>query len=49
VQVAKALEGGDSVTVGIEPQLDREKTGVLVIGRCASSVPVTSALMRRNE
>jgi hypothetical protein len=42
VRVAKALEGGDSVTVGIEPQLDREKTGVLVIGRGASSVLVTS-------
>ena len=42
VRVAKALEGGDSVTVGIEPQLDREKTGVLVSGRGASSVLVTS-------
>jgi hypothetical protein len=42
VQVAEALEGGDSVTVGIEPPLGREKTGALVIGRCASSVLVMS-------
>jgi hypothetical protein len=42
VQLAKALEGGDSVTVGIEPPLGREKTGALVIGRCAPSVLITS-------
>jgi hypothetical protein len=42
VQVAKALEGGDSVTVGIDPPLGREKTGALVIGRCAPSVLITS-------
>jgi hypothetical protein len=42
VQIAKALEGGDSVTVGIEPPMGREKTGALVIGRCASSVLITS-------
>jgi hypothetical protein len=42
VQVATALEGGDSVTVGIEPPLGREKAGALVIGRCAASVLITS-------
>jgi hypothetical protein len=42
MQLAKALEGGDSVTVGIELPLGREKTGALVIGRCASCVLVTT-------
>jgi hypothetical protein len=42
VQLARALEGGDSVTVGIEPPLGREKTGALTVGRCASSVLVTT-------
>jgi hypothetical protein len=42
MQLAQALEGGDSVTVGVEPPLGREKTGALVIGRFASSVLVTS-------
>jgi hypothetical protein len=42
VQVATALEGGDSVTVGIEPPLGREKVGALVIGRSAACVLVTS-------
>jgi hypothetical protein len=42
VQLAKALEGGDSVTVGIEPPLGREKTGALVIGQSASCVLVTT-------
>jgi hypothetical protein len=42
VQLANALEGGDSVTVGIEPPLGREKTGALVVGRNASYVLVTA-------
>jgi hypothetical protein len=42
VQLAKTLEGGDSVTVGVEPPLGSEKTGALVVGRCAGCVLVTS-------
>jgi hypothetical protein len=42
VQIAVALEGGDSVTVGVEPPLGREKLGALVVGRSASCVLVTS-------
>lgn len=42
VQLATALEGGDSVTVGIELPLGREKTGALVIGQSAACVLVTT-------
>jgi hypothetical protein len=42
VLLARALEGGDSVTVGVEPPLGREKTGALVIGQSASCVLITS-------
>jgi hypothetical protein len=42
LQLANALDGGDSVTVGVEPPLGREKTGALVIGRGASCVLITS-------
>jgi hypothetical protein len=42
VQLARALEGGDSVTVGVESPLGREKTGALVVGRSASCLLVTS-------
>ena len=42
VLLATALEGGDSVTVGIEPPLGREKTAALVVGRSASCVLVTT-------
>ena len=42
VQLARTLEGGDSVTVGIEPPLEREKVGALVIGESASCILVTS-------
>jgi hypothetical protein len=40
-QIALALEGGDSVSVGIEFPDDRYKTAVLVVGRNASCVLVT--------
>ena len=42
VRIAITLEGGDSVTVGVEPPLGREKSGALVIGRGAACVLVTS-------
>jgi len=42
VQIATALEGGDSVTVGVEPPLGGEQTAALVIGRGAPCVLLSS-------
>jgi hypothetical protein len=39
--IAVALEGGDSVSVGIEFPEHEDKTAVLVVGRNASCVLVT--------
>jgi hypothetical protein len=41
-RIATALEGGDSVTVGLDFPDDREKTGALTVGRSAACVLLTT-------
>ena len=41
-RVARALEGGDSVSVGIDLPGERDRAAVLVVGQNAASVVVTT-------
>jgi hypothetical protein len=41
-RLAIALEGGDSVTVGIDLPGEQDKAAVLVVGRSAACVVVTT-------